>query len=49
MKDKKLKEKLDILKKTRPREVMPRPVVFEDKTKYKRSKQKIINKKIIDE
>ena len=49
MEDKKLKEKLEILKKSRPREKMPRPTVFEDKTKYKRSKQKIINKKIIDE
>ena len=48
MKDKKLKEKLDLLKKTRPRDTMPRPAVFEDKTKYKRSRQKVLDKKIIN-
>ena len=47
-KDKKLVEKLNILKHTRDRKIMPRPTTFEDKTKYKRSRQKILNKKIID-
>ena len=47
-KDKKLAEKLKILKQTRSREIMPRPTTFEDKTKYKRSRQKKINKKMID-
>ena len=39
-KDKKIIEKLNILKHTRPRIIMPRPAIFEDKTKYKRSRQK---------
>ena len=46
-KDKNLEEKLNIIKHTRSRSTMPRPVVFEDKTKYKRSRQKSLNRKII--
>lgn len=47
-KSKELEEKLKILKQTRSREIMPRPTTFEDKTKYKRSRQKTINRKIIN-
>ena len=47
-KDKKLALKLKILKQTRSRDIMPRPTVFEDKTKYKRSRQKSLNRKIIN-
>ena len=47
-KDKKLEEKLNMLKQTRSREIMPRPTIFEDKTKYKRSRQKTLDKKIIN-
>ena len=48
-KDKKLEEKLKILNQTRPRDIMPRPTTFEDKTKYKRSRQKVLNRKIIND
>ena len=47
-KDKKIEEILNIIKHTRTRTSMPRPAVFDDKTKYKRSRQKTINRKIID-
>ena len=47
-KDKKIEEILNIIKHTRTRTSMPRPVVFDDKTKYKRSRQKQINKKMMD-
>ena len=46
--DKKLEEKLKILKATRSRDNMPRPTTFEDKSKFKRSRQKRIDRKIID-
>ena len=47
-KNKKLDLKLKMLKQTRSREIMPRPTTFDDKTKYKRSRQKQINKKMMD-
>ncbi|MBP3766089.1 MAG: hypothetical protein J6G98_02800 [Bacilli bacterium] len=47
-KDKKLDLKLKILKQTRSRDIMPRPTVFEDKTKYKRSRQKVLNRNMIN-
>ena len=46
-KDKKIEEKLKMIKHSRVRTPMPRPVVFEDKTKYKRSRQKSLIRKII--
>ena len=48
-KDKKLDLKLKLIKQTRSREVMPRPTTFEDKTKYKRSRQKRLNRNIIND
>lgn len=46
-KSKELEEKLKIIKQTRPRDIMPRPTTFEDKTKFKRSRQKRLDRKII--
>ena len=48
-KDKKLEEKLKIIKQSRPRYIMPRSTTFEDKTKYKRSRQKVLTRKIIND
>ena len=45
--DEKTKRKLEILKHTRPRDIMPRPTTFEDKSKFKRSRQKTLDRKII--
>ena len=46
-KDSEIEKKLEILKHTRPRDPMPRPTTFEDKTKFKRSRQKTLDRKII--
>ena len=45
-KDEKILEKLKMIKHRR-KSPMPRPVIFEDKTKYKRSRQKTLDRKII--
>ena len=37
---KKKKDILDLMDQTRPRDVRPRSTVFEDRTKYKRSREK---------
>ena len=47
-KDKELEQKLKILKQTRPRNLMPRPTIFKDKTKYNRKRQKVLIKKEIN-
>ena len=39
-KSKEVQEKLDAFNHSRPREMMPRPTVFKDKTKYDRNKRK---------
>ncbi len=44
-KDKKIEEKLNILKHTRPRDIMPRPTVFKDESKYDRKRDKQLIKK----
>ncbi len=43
--DKKIEEKLNILKHTRPRDIMPRPTVFKDESKYDRKRDKQLIKK----
>ena len=44
-KDPKVERKLDLLKHTRPRDPMPRPTVFKDKSKFDRNKEKIKTRK----
>lgn len=39
-KDKKIQETLRLLNQTRERTLMPRPVTFDDKSKYRRSREK---------
>lgn len=39
-KDRKTQEKLRLLNQTRERTPMPRPVAFDDKSKYRRSREK---------
>lgn len=46
-KDKDLEEKLKLLNQTRPRDIMPRPTTFKDKSKYDRKRQKVLVKKEI--
>ena len=45
--DKKLEQKLKLIKQTKSRFIMPRSSIFEDKSKFKRSRQKILDRKII--
>lgn len=48
-KNKELEKQLRVLRQSKSREPMPRPVIFEDKSKYQRGRNKANTRKIIDD